>query len=107
MLTFDEVYKVIETLNKLDEEFWVHASGGEVRVMLNMNDMFYWACADGEYVEIEDLPLLEQSYKEADDGALLYVARKRKMRPQLPVFMRKSEKDKELLSQCGPERHDY
>jgi hypothetical protein len=66
---------------------------GSVHLLVNCGDLFYWATADAEPLEIEDLPVLRQCLTDlqaADpmDGDCylweLYCCRKRGMRPQWP-----------------------
>ena len=75
------------------------------------NDLFYWATADGQRLNPEDLPALRQAIADsteidrhcADWGFLLWVARKRGMRPQQPAYP-KDERLRALFDACGPER---
>lgn len=71
------------------------------------NDVFHWACADVEDVGEEDLPLLEQALKDAScpsDGAILYCARKRGMRPQGAMYGYIEKENWHLFDAAGPER---
>lgn len=85
------------------------------RFLVYCSDTFYWACSDLEAIEIEDLPLLKQSLldawdvEEGDDyGMLLWVCRKRKMRPMDQLLTVLPDKVRELFEAAGPERpkHD-
>ena len=58
------------------------------RFLVNCNDFFNYATADAEIIEPEDLPLLEQAWREAFDSDLeehqalwLFAVLKRKMLP--------------------------
>jgi hypothetical protein len=70
------------------------------------SDVFYWGCADCEPVEsLEDIELLIKSCKEASfDGAILYCARKRGMRPQGAMYKLLDKNIHHLFDECGPER---
>jgi len=54
---------------------------------LNMNDTFYYACADTEFVPLEDIPkLADLCRRYGYDGATYYVAEKRKYDPQVVPY---------------------
>jgi len=66
---------------------WSHTDqSGAWRFWVDCSDSFFWGSADGEDVTVEDLDLLGQSLVDASAdpywGTLLFVARKRGMRPQ-------------------------
>ncbi len=72
---------------------------------INCNDFFFWGCADCVDITEEYFFVLEKSIEQAgDDGALLYCARIRKMRPQGAAYKFIYEKNKKLFDECGPER---
>ena len=88
MKTFEEVFEVMHFMTVRDiEPWWKTLGDGTIICHLNMNDMFYWGCADSELVEPDDLPYLEAALKECEafgneyQGELLYAARKRNQRP--------------------------
>lgn len=64
----------------------------KIRFFINCNDEFYWATSDAEEVLPGDLETLAKAYADARAalceyyGGLLWVARKRNMRPQGPYF---------------------
>lgn len=75
-------------------------------VGINCNDVFYWGCADLEAVSsLEDVQLLDECCEKSKyDGAMLYCAKKRKMRPQGAMYKHIDEGDRSLFNECGPER---
>lgn len=71
------------------------------------SDLFFWACADGEDLAITDLPAFTQAYSESPHhGDLLWVARKRGMRPQAPYYREFSPEEQVLFDAAGPVRDD-
>ena len=79
----------------------------KVSLHVNCNDLFYWACADCEEIAPEELDDLFKCCKESENnGTALWACRKRKMRPQKPVYEYLTDKEKELFNACGPERND-
>ena len=57
------------------------------------NDLFAWACADGENVSLDELPLLVNLHQEVKNnwGSQIWCCLKRKMQPQLPIKKRMIE----------------
>lgn len=51
------------------------------------NDLFAWACADGENIGSSDLPLLVKLHQDTKNnwGSQIWCCLKRKMQPQSPV----------------------
>ena len=71
------------------------------------NDLFFWACADGEDFELSDLPDLEKALLDSPThGDLLWCCRKRKMRPQKPYYKYIKKEEHKLFNQCGPKRDE-
>lgn len=75
------------------------------------NDVFFWACADGEGIGPEDYDLLEKCFEDlvGHDAiewlSVLYACRKREMRPQGAMFRYiKNPAVKQLMMDAGPER---
>lgn len=67
----------------------------EMTLHANVSDVFFWATADAEEITVADVPLLEQcvtDLRACGDSwvtcylAELFAARKRKLRPQRPVY---------------------
>lgn len=76
------------------------------------DDMFAWGCSDLESIKIEDLPDIEKACREAEEagdddlewGWLLWICRKRRMRPQGAVYSSIPESLWPLFNTAGPER---
>lgn len=119
MKTFDEVLAVATAAHNLDigDLLVWGASNGDVYASFNVSDVFGWACADAEYVEAQDVPLLENTYKELDampdvnmfaELAALFTARKRGMRTQDCILYSKDSPAEliALYEACGPKREN-
>lgn len=88
----------------------------ELDFSIMCSDAFFYATADAEDVlSQEDVDLLEQCIKdclELDRGlgevysTLLYVAKKRKMRPLQDIYTHIPKAVQELLNACGPDREN-
>lgn len=106
--------RLVAEFDACDELRWTATKDGPLKFYLMCNDTFYWACADAEDVEESDLPALRQAYEDARAadrrfgaiyGGLLFIARKRSMRPQYACYP-----DREiaalwpLFDACGPDR---
>lgn len=117
------------------ESFWWRTDGeyAPVTFFVNCNDLFYWACADGETLTPENLPALltaledvrraqglptgewprardmkdgwDEHWHSGSWAAQLFCARVRGMRPQRPCYRSMPEKLKPLFDACGPERN--
>lgn len=122
------VYAVVELIADYDlgDEIMWHRGGGmlvavdgqgkrlpDARPLIaavNVSDMFWWATADCEDVTEEDVPVLRATLAEVGGmyGGLLWVARKRGMRPQSAVLNRPRSAELgfplEQLLAAGPER---
>ena len=86
-----------------DSFWWKEDPGFEFYV--NCNDAFYWACADCEPITAESLPDFRKALEDSEyDGPLLYVARRRQMRPQGAMYKYLERKDWPLFDACGPKR---
>lgn len=77
-----------------DEVLWFHLDKndffGEVKMLVNCNDIFWWACADVEEVTLEEIPVLYDTCYDKDGnkkswGSSIWACLHRKMRPQHPV----------------------
>jgi len=88
-------------MNAADDAFFTQYQGdlpdgkagkhdsAEPKLCLLMNDVFAWACADGETVEWEDVPAIYALWKgQGSDGLLVWACVKRNMRPQKPLFIK-------------------
>jgi len=108
MKTIEDVKTVVAAAYDMDLDFFWHIDDDtdEVRAAVNVNDTFFWAAADCEIVEAEDIPLLKEMY---DIGgykyvADLYAARKRKMRPQNAIINGATPEVRAVFLAAGPER---
>lgn len=78
----------------------------DVKLLSNCSDVFFWATADLEEITAADIPLLEQSLadlkvtKQTEYFPDLFAARKRKMRPQKPVYKSMNEATAALFDAC-------
>lgn len=78
-----------------------------INFWINCNDLFAWACADGEDFELSDLEDFKKAFKDSpDNGDILWCCRKRKMRPQGPCYKYFSKEEKKLFDAAGPKRKD-
>lgn len=81
-----------------------------ITLLVNCNDLFFWACADCEVLHGGNIADLEQAKADAkaagDEGnaALLWVARQRRMRPQGAFYKYFEPAMRLLFDACGPER---
>ena len=97
--------EVIDCL--MEDKIGIYVRDEEIKLYVNCNDLFYWACADSEDFELADLDDFKQAYKDSPgNGNLLWCCRKRKMRPQKPFYRYFDESDAELFNACGPERDE-
>jgi hypothetical protein len=109
MKTIEEVVTLIRSLWE-EHTHWYVDDSGEPRVSLNVNDVFWWGCADSEDVEVSDLPLFNEcaaSCEAAGDryvAGALYAARKRGERPQGAFYSYIKPSAWHLFDAVGPER---
>jgi hypothetical protein len=92
------------------ELFWRCENPNTVEFFANVNDVFWWATADTEPITPEDLPAMRLAIADVRDIDIytwteLWVARKRKMRPQRPAYP-KDKRLREMFDACGPEREE-
>lgn len=109
---YDVMRRIIE-LDITDDLFYVNDDDG-IKIIVNCNDLFWWATADGEEVTTENIVDLERAVKdciEANPNGLtgayshsLFACRMRKMRPQPPCYKTIPEFLRPLFDACGPER---
>lgn len=93
---------------------WTTADPDELIFLVNCSDVFTWGTADCERIDDEsDLNGLEQAIWECEvimgryrgaDGFLLWVARKREMRPQGAFYDHLDKELWHLFDACGPVR---
>jgi len=55
--------------------------------MINLNDTFFWGCADCEYVEDEELPRLAELYDQYGDCGVVYWVAVEKRGGMVPEFV--------------------
>ena len=55
--------------------------------MINLNDAFYWACSDGEYVEDEELPRLAELFWRYGYCGVMYWVAVEKRGGETPEFL--------------------
>ena len=78
---------------KYDSEhdlWWRLGKDNLFEALVPCNDFFWWGVADAEEIMVQEIPALEKAYENCDAagdltqfwGGSLFVARKRKMRPQ-------------------------
>lgn len=91
----------------IKDKIQLHLSGDTVGMSINCNDLFWWACADGEDFELSDLPEFKKAFDESSkNGERLWCCRKRGMRPLKPYYKYFDESEKALFDAAGPERTD-
>ena len=114
------LFDVLLALGKIDCSPNLHRcpGGDAVAVMINCNDLFSWACADGEPVVPADVPILnevaqellsdikERLYDIYTYAESLFCCKKRKMRPQNCVLVKYPDHIRPLFEKCGPVRTD-
>ena len=89
----------------LTEDIRLSVRDEEVKMWVLCNDLFFWACADGEDFDLSDLDDFNQAFKDSpDNGQILWCCRKRGMRPQKPYYKYFSKEEALLFDACGPDR---
>lgn len=97
---------------------WWHSHGeaAPIKLMVNCNDLFWWATADSEEITPENVHIFEQCITDllaiprpgyepnAHAAATLFCCRVRGMRPQTPYYKYIDKEYHELFNACGPER---
>lgn len=108
-----EVVVLLSDYDALDELSGYRASDDEFIPSIRCNDMFWWGTADDEDIDGEnDLKALktacqdcaERSSREYYWGPLLFVSRKRKLRPQGAAFTHIPAPCWGLFKSAGPPR---
>ena len=112
------VMRILNVTAKHDDYdgLWWRTDGeyAPVTMLVNCNDLFYWACSDAETITDENIDAFEQAYKDAAEAykygycyaQLLFCCRVRGMRPQKPYYEHLPEELHDLFNACGPERTD-
>jgi len=85
---------------------WIHIDADEtIKLYVNCNDVFWWACADSEEIKPEEIKGLQECVELSKAyGTILWACRKRGMRPQSPWFEDLSKEELKLFKACGPKR---
>lgn len=92
---------------------WKRPDKDELKFLVGCNDVFYWGTADCEEVTAADIDALEATVREVEaimgryrgqDAFPLWVARKRRLRPQPPMYKHLDPPLHPLFDAVGPER---
>lgn len=106
--TVADAMTILAAVAAMDEHdvIWWRCDGeyAPITFFVRANDLFYWACSDGEELTIENLAVFQQAFRDCDHGQELFCARVRGMRPQQPYYKAFSAAEKVLFDACGPER---
>lgn len=108
----DYVVAVLGTYQRADlfDDLWWRVEDGRVSFSAMCSDLFVWASADSEPIELHDAPLLErcladlQAVDATEHLAALFAARKRGMRPMRLWLERHAGAARGLFLAAGPER---
>ena len=88
MLLLNQVIFVNSHWWKKDEG-WPEDACKVISMNVNCNDVFYWACADGEEMEYHDIKdVYDHWIKDPSWGTAVWCIKKRNMMPQKPVYDR-------------------
>lgn len=99
--------------NKQDDFWWrCDEEYAPVTIFINCNDLFYWATADCEEINSENIDSYDQCMKDADAvkefghcyANALWCARQRGMRPQGACYKHYPKELWPLFDACGLER---
>ena len=88
MATFIEnLLRLVVKYDYQEFVFWFLSENDALTPSIECGDVFVWGCADEEDILEDDLPLLEKCFEDTggesgSNGAALFCARKRGMRPQ-------------------------
>jgi hypothetical protein len=112
--TIRVIRRLIETDDfGLDGLFWNIADDGSIQIMVNANDLFFWACSDAEKITVENIEELVKSKADCEAakqytghswGESLFACRMRNMRPQHPQYKNIPDELKPLFDAAGPYR---
>lgn len=91
------------------ESLWWRNDNGVLMMLVRCSDTFYWATADSERITAEDLPELSRAKVDLpeEDWPILWVARKRQMRPMPPYYKGITPELAALFDACGSERDQW
>ena len=107
-----QIVEILEIFEDNSNELrWSIEDGRIAGFYVLCNDTFYWATADAEKIEPEDIQDLIKAKNDAQDDyfwPLVWITRKRKLRPQGALlnkeYMKKHRLVIELLLEAAPER---
>lgn len=111
------ILRVLELTQESEDLTWL-VKDGRARFFVSCNDLFFWACADGEEITPDNVELFAQAIADCRSiersleewGGNLFACRVRKMRPQRPAYPQNETNDPDiakliaLFDACGPER---
>lgn len=112
---FETIRRAFAVFNGFDgpDGLWWRTDAPEydpITLLVNCNDLFFWGCSDSEPLGPSSIGQLEQAVADAKvagdeaHGSLLWVARRRKMRPQGAYYKYFEDGVKPLFDACGPAR---
>lgn len=105
----DDCRGIVEDL-LLDSLLDLSIRDDTIELEVNCSDLFFWGCSDCEPIEIAELTSLNSAIGDAKaagaehGGELLWVARKREMRPQGAYYAHVAPELGKLFDACGPYR---
>ena len=86
-LAFLLINDVIFTNNHWWEKEWTEEAKKTTSLNVNCNDIFAWACADSEEINVNEIEELYKLYREnAEYGQFIWCIKKRNMLPQYPIY---------------------
>lgn len=99
------------------DNLWWRTDGeyAPVTLLVNCNDLFFWACADAEPLTLDNIAELEKAAEDMKAASpngdyslahLLFCCRMNGMRPQTPYYKYIPEHFKPLFDACGEVRID-
>lgn len=108
----DDMLLLIAKYQLFEGVLWHQNKEGGFDFTVACSDFFWWETADFEEVDEKTFPELEQALSDKMEaasgpmhhGALLYCARRRKMRPQGYYYKYLVPETHVLFDACGPER---
>lgn len=109
MTFFEKLLRLVVEYDYQEFVFWFLSENDALTPSIECGDVFVWGCADEEDILEDDLPLLEKCFQDTggesgSNGAALFCARKRGMRPQGAMYKHFKEEYWPLFDACGPKR---
>ena len=103
---FRKVLQIAIDYDLYDCLFWNNDGKVEdIKFFIRCNDVFYWGCSDLEEITEDSIPILKECMELTEmDGAVLYCAKMRKLRPQGAFYKYIEKENIKLFNECGPER---